>query len=165
MRKLLAVAPLALALLTPTAVASKPEGDRTISLIRIDKSDHVLELVAGDEVVERYAIAIGPGGEGPKQYEGDRRTPVGEYRVTGLIKGLFHNFLVVSYPNQQDRARYAELKAQGKVPAGRSVGFGIGIHGGGTGSDWTLGCVALEDGHIDEVIQRVRIGTRIVITD
>jgi murein L,D-transpeptidase YafK len=144
-----------------------------VTEIRIDKSDHKLELVSGSDVVRTYKVAIGPGGVGPKLYEGDKRTPVGTYRVTGRIKGLFHQFLVVSYPNDEDKARYAELKRRGEVPAGRGVGHGIGIHGVGSDefegvhkqSDWTLGCIALDDDEIDEVARLVRDGTKIVITD
>jgi lipoprotein-anchoring transpeptidase ErfK/SrfK len=32
-------------------------------------------------------------------------------------------------------------------------------------SDWTLGCIALDDDEIDEIASRVKDGTRVVITD
>lgn len=149
-----------------------PAVDR-VTEIRIDKGDHTLELVARDKVVKHYKIAIGPGGSGPKLYEGDKRTPVGTYRVSSRIQGLFHRFLTVSYPNDEDRARFAALKREGRVPAGRGIGHSIGIHGVGDASlagvhketDWTLGCVALDDAEIDEVARLVPDGTKIVITD
>ena len=58
-------------------------------------------------------------------------------------------------------------------PAGRGVGHSIGIHGVGSArlagvhkeTDWTLGCIALDDDEIDEVASMVKDGTRIVITD
>ncbi|MCC6559426.1 MAG: L,D-transpeptidase family protein [Polyangiaceae bacterium] len=157
----------------PSAPSPGPSPAAKITEIRIDKSDHKLELVAGADVVRTYKVALGPGGSGPKLYEGDRRTPVGTYRVTGRIKGLFHQFLVVSYPNEEDRQRFAELKRRGEVPAGRGVGHGIGIHGVGGDEyagthkqrDWTLGCIALDDDEIDEVARLVPDGTKIVITD
>ena len=150
-----------------------PRPPREITEIRIDKSDHRLELVAGGEVVKSYRVAIGSGGAGPKRFEGDATTPVGTYRVTGRFKGLFHQFMVVSYPNEEDRRRYAELKASGEVPPGRGVGHSIGIHGVGQKDaqgvhkerDWTLGCIALDDAEIDEVSRLVKDNTRIVITD
>jgi murein L,D-transpeptidase YafK len=152
------------------AVAPKPPA---IDEIRIDKSDHRLELFSSGHEVKTYRVAIGSGGSGPKRMEGDKVTPVGTYRVTGRIKGLFHNFLVVSYPNDEDRARYADLKRRGEVPAGHGVGDGIGIHGTGNKDwngvhkehDWTFGCVALDDDEIDEIAAVVKDGTRIVITD
>jgi murein L,D-transpeptidase YafK len=144
-----------------------------VTEIRIDKSDHTLKLVAGSDVVKTYKVAIGGGGMGPKQYEGDRTTPTGTYRVAGRFKGLYRQFLNVSYPNDEDKKRFAALKAKGGVPAGRSVGFGIGIHGVGQkawngvhkATDWTAGCIALDDAEIDELSGMVKDGTKIVITD
>lgn len=157
----------------PASRADAPETSGAVTEIRIDKSEHELRLVAGDRVVKKYKVALGPGGAGPKRMEGDRVTPVGTYRVTGRWKGLFHQFLVVSYPNDDDRRRHAELKKRGEVPPGRGVGFGIGIHGVGVKewngvhkeSDWTAGCIALDDAEIDELASLVKDGTRIVITD
>jgi murein L,D-transpeptidase YafK len=167
----------ALALLAAMACLSYPaasrSGEERITEIRIDKSDHRLELVSAGSVVKTYRVAIGPGGAGPKLMEGDKKTPVGTYRVVGRIKGLFHNFLTVSYPNAEDRARYADLKKRGAIPPGTGIGGGIGIHGVNgkewkgihKETDWTLGCIALDDDEIDEIARRVKDGTPIVITD
>ncbi|MEP7126461.1 MAG: L,D-transpeptidase family protein [Byssovorax sp.] len=155
---------------TALADATRPDA---VDEIVIDKQDHRLQLRAKGREVKTYRVAIGSGGAGPKRMEGDNVTPVGTYHVTGRIKGLFHNFLVVSYPNDEDRARFAELKKRGEVPAGHGVGNGIGIHGTGHADwngvhkehDWTFGCVALDDDEIDEVASVVKDGTRIVIND
>lgn len=159
----------------PAAGSAKVATKSTAAVteIRIDKSDHTLKLVAGSDVVKTYKVAIGSGGMGPKKYEGDKTTPTGTYRVAGRFKGLFHQFLNVSYPSEEDKKRFAALKAQGGVPAGRSVGFGIGIHGVGSktlngvhkAADWTHGCIALDDDEIDELSKLVKDGTKIVITD
>jgi len=162
---------LSLALPGSSPLAAPQSG--TIDEIRIDKSDHTLELIASGAVIKSYKVAIGSGGLGPKRMEGDKTTPVGRYRITGRFKGLFHQFLVVSYPNEEDRRRHAELKKQGLVPAGKGVGFGIGIHGVGhkewngvhKESDWTHGCVALDDDEIDEVSKLVKDGTPLLIRD
>jgi L,D-peptidoglycan transpeptidase YkuD (ErfK/YbiS/YcfS/YnhG family) len=37
------------------------------------------------------------------------------------------------------------------------------IHGGGTGFDWTLGCVALENAHIEELFKVLPMGTPVRI--
>lgn len=159
----------------PSDAPSKPGGKAApaVTEIRIDKSDHTLKLLAGTDVVKTYKVAIGSGGMGPKKYEGDKTTPVGTYKVQGRFKGLYHQFMNVTYPNDEDRKRYADLKAKGGVPAGRGVGFGIGIHGVGDRTlngvhkavDWTHGCIALDDNEIDEVSRLVKDGTKIVITD
>ncbi len=166
---LLALLPFVLAFSNPTAKPRRP----VVTEVRIDKSDHRLQLVAGDEVVKTYGVAIGAGGPGPKRFEGDMTTPVGTYRIQGRWKGLFHQFLTVSYPNDADRLRYEELRRKGAVPPGRGVGNGIGIHGVGDKelsgvhkqTDWTAGCIALDDAEIDELSTLVRDGTRVVIVD
>jgi murein L,D-transpeptidase YafK len=153
---------------TKTADAAPPD---RVTEVRIAKAAHTLTLYAGDRVVKTYRVAIGSGGAGPKRMEGDKVTPVGTYRVTGRIKHLFHQFLVLDYPNAEDRKRHAELRARGEIPRGRGVGHGIGIHGvagdapGHKDSDWTFGCVALDDAEIDEIARTVRDGTRVVIVD
>lgn len=150
----------------------KPDENK-VTLVYIDKSDHKLELRAGSRVIKTYKVAIGIGGMGPKQFEGDMTTPVGHYKVTTRFRPLFHQFIGVSYPNDDDRTRYAALKRQGKVPDGRGVGFGIGIHGVGSRKlsgihkqeDWTHGCIAMDDDEIDEFGSLVPEGTAIEIVD
>ena len=111
--------------------AARPPAAPEIDEIHIDKSDHRLELRREGKAVKTYRVAIGPGGAGPKRMEGDQVTPVGTYTVTGRINGLFHQFLVVSYPNDDDRRRFAELKKRGEIPSDKRIGNGIGIHGTG----------------------------------
>jgi murein L,D-transpeptidase YafK len=171
----LRAAPTAVTFLVFLALAL-PAGARTpaqVTEVRVDKSEHTLELRAGDEVVRRYKVALGIGGAGHKQFEGDKTTPVGTYRIAGRFKGLFHQFLNVTYPNDADRIAFAERKARGEVPEGRGIGFGIGVHGVGSRdaagihkeSDWTHGCIALDDDEVDELSRLVADGTRLVITD
>lgn len=170
MKKLAAVLAALACLATSTASRS---GEERITEIRIDKSDHTLALVSEGRVVKTYRVAIGPGGPGPKLMEGDKKTPVGTYHVASHIKGLFHQFLLVSYPNAEDRARFAEMKRRGEIPAHKTIGKDIGIHGVNgkewagvhKETDWTLGCIALDDDEIDEIAARVKDGTTIVISD
>ena len=63
------------------------------------------------------SLTIGSGGSGPKRMRGDKVTPVGTYRIVGKIPGLFHQFLTVSYPNAEDRRRFAEAKARNEIQA------------------------------------------------
>jgi murein L,D-transpeptidase YafK len=155
------------ALSTRVASAAGPR----VTEVRIDKARHTLTLRSGEADLATYRVAIGMGGAGPKRMEGDKVTPVGTYRVTGRIKGLFHKFLVLDYPNADDIRRHAELRARGEIPRGRGVGHGIGIHGVGGPSqghkdtDWTFGCIALDDAEIDEIARRVPDGTPVRIFD
>ena len=154
------------------SVGAQGSAPPRVTEVRIAKGDHRLTLVAGDQVVKSYRVAIGPGGPGPKLREGDSVTPVDLPRCWS-DQGILHQFLTLSYPNQDDLRRYAEAKRSGEVKPGVGVGGGIGIHGTGhkewngvhKESDWTLGCVALDDDEIDEVAAQVRDGTPVVISD
>lgn len=151
---------------------ARPAAPPHVTEVRLDKSDHELRLMAGDEVVKTYRVALGPGGLGPKRYEGDNVTPTGTYTLNGRFR-LYHQFINVTYPNDEDKKRFADLKAKGEVPPGRSIGFGIGLHGTGHAewngvhkeSDWTAGCIAVDDDEIDEIAKLVPDGTKLVIQD
>ena len=43
------------------------------------------------------------------------------------------------------------------------LGGEIGFHGGGTGWDWTEGCVALDNVDMRYLYAKIRIGTRVTI--
>ncbi|MCB9601698.1 MAG: L,D-transpeptidase family protein [Sandaracinus sp.] len=131
-------------------------GTRVDRLV-VDKSERSLVAYEGEREVARLRVAIGFGGEGPKRWEGDGRTPEGTYRIDRRhVSRDYHRFLHVSYPNADDRRRYAALREAGELPLddrGRPVGIGgdIGVHGTG-GRDWipsglrsTLGCVMVDD--------------------
>jgi murein L,D-transpeptidase YafK len=161
------------AALTALSLLFVPTPAPKVTEVRVDKSDHVLELWADKALVKRYKVALGVGGAGPKQFEGDMKTPVGTYSISGLQMGPFHRFLNVSYPNADDRARFAALTKKGLVPKGKGVGHSIGVHGVGDKKlsgvhkavDWTHGCIALDDAEIEELVRLVPVGTKLVITD
>lgn len=128
-----------------------------IDRLVVDKSTRELVAYEGERVAARFRVAIGLAGAGPKRWEGDARTPEGVYRIDRRhVSRDYYRFLHVSYPNADDRRRYAAALEAGEVPldeGGRPVGIGsaIGVHGTG-GRDWiprelrtTLGCVMLDD--------------------
>ena len=41
----------------------------------------------------------------------------------------------------------------------------MGIHGGGAGYDWTLGCISLEDSDIEEIWEVAALGTVVRIQE
>jgi hypothetical protein len=132
----------------------------------VDKTSHRLLLVVDGKVRRHYEVSFGRGPEGRKLHEGDRRTPEGVYRVT-LKKDRgqtrFHRALLINYPNARDVRLYRKAKREGRVPKGRGIGGLIELHGGGTGVDWTDGCIALENEDMDDLFRRVRVGTPVVI--
>jgi murein L,D-transpeptidase YafK len=144
-----------------------------VTRVRVVKSAHVLELYAGETLLERDTVAIGPGGTGPKLQEGDRVTPVGHYHIAARHPSeRFHIFLLVDYPNREDRARFAALKAHGDLPRDAHIGGNVGVHGGSQASwpdgkvqDWTAGCIAVDDATIERIAARVKDGTDLDIED
>jgi murein L,D-transpeptidase YafK len=141
-------------------VAAGVKADR----ILVDKSDRTLILYKGQEEVARYTgIRFGDVPQGHKQFEGDEKTPEGEYTIDGRNPGSsYHRSLRVSYPNARD---VAFAKAQGKLPGGL-----IFIHGqpnGYTGPpiprDWTDGCIAVSNDEIRQIWDLVPDGAKIVI--
>lgn len=156
--------------------ATEGAGAPRVTRIHILKKAHRLELLAGDEVVATYKVSIGRGGPGPKLREGDRVTPVGHYKVTMHQPSPYKIFLRLDYPNSEDRARFARLQREGKLPKGATIGGDIGIHGPPVAlddtfkavlldHDWTAGCVAVGDRDISEIAKRAPNGTPVDIDD
>lgn len=158
------------------AKTDKPPGPPRITRVHIVKSQHLLELFAGEERVASYVASMGMGGSGPKRREGDARTPVGRYHVTMHQPSQYEIFLRLDYPTAADWARFAELKRLGGIPKDAAIGGDIGIHGppagtpeeqarGLQGRDWTLGCIAVSKDEIHEIARRVPDGTTVDIED
>lgn len=147
--------------------------------IVIHKKERELELYSGERLLRVYRIGLGLAPEGTKFREGDRRTPEGEYYVSSKNnRSQFYLFLGISYPNAHDAARglqeklisepqYREILAAShrkkQPPQNTALGGNVGIHGNGSGSDWTWGCVALEDEHIRELFNAAGVGTPVTI--
>lgn len=103
---------------------------------------------------------------GHKEFEGDKKTPEGVYRIDDKNPNSgYHKNLGVSYPNDADIAHADSL---GKPPGGA-----IKIHGlrNGCGilgkfhrwADWTMGCIAVTNSEMDELYNAVKIGATIDI--
>jgi murein L,D-transpeptidase YafK len=148
-----------------TAHAQPPLPTGTeVDRLLVDKSERVLIGYANGREVVRYTnIRFGDAPIGHKHFEGDERTPEGDYRISGRNpKSRYHLSLRISYPNAADRA-YAAAR-------GRSPGGDIFIHGQPNGRpgppiarDWTDGCIALSNAEIRQLWDVVSDGTPITI--
>ena len=136
-------------------------------VILVDKLRRQLLLMRGTEELASYAVDLGAGGIESKTRAGDDATPEGRYRVTevrGPGQTHYYRALMLDYPNAEDRARFRRLKRAGDVAPGQGIGSLIEIHGqGGRGQDWTQGCVALDNDDMDDLADKVRVGTRVTI--
>lgn len=127
----------------------------------IYKGERCLELIGDGELIGKFRIGLGGNAEGDKLKEGDQRTPEGSYYIAVRNPNSSYTLSMgLSYPNIEDAERgleegiidEAEFKRIKKaIDSGRrppwdtAMGGEIFIHGSGSSSDWTLGCIALDD--------------------
>lgn len=134
-----------------------------VTSIVVNKSTKRMFLLHQSEILKAYDIDLGFAPAGPKQFEGDGKTPEGTYLIDRRNpKSAFHLSLGISYPNTADIA-FAE--AQGKKPGGN-----IFIHGEPNKNrklsrkeNWTAGCIAVKNKEIEEIYAMVGTGTLITI--
>lgn len=135
--------------------------------IVIVKERRRLILYERGRAVREYPVELGGNGDDRKLRAGDRATPEGRYRVVARKSGArtrYHKALLLDYPNRDDLRRLAEAKRSGAVAGHVQAGGLIEIHGeGGRGADWTNGCPALSNKHMDELFARVEVGTPVTI--
>lgn len=143
------------------------------------KSARKLHLFDGDDLVRTYDIALGFNPVGQKMVEGDGRTPLGRFRIcTKNPDSAYSRFMGINYPDPPaaTRARRSGLISVGEYSGimaahqdqrcpiwTTSLGGGIGIHGNGNRSDWTAGCIALDDRDVEELFNVLRLGDSVEI--
>ncbi len=151
---------LALATLASCAPKFQSYNGPTITLVEVHKADRMMYLISGDRIIETYKIRLGGNPIGPKQFEGDQKTPEGSYRITHRNpNSAYHLSLGVSYPNDADSAF---ALANGLTPGGDIFIHGANNNGRSRG-DWTVGCIAVTDKQIQQIYAMVNPGTLINI--
>lgn len=117
-------------------------------LLVVHKATRRLDLYEGGVLLKSYAVSLGRHPLGPKQQQGDGKTPEGEY-VLDYRKpdSSFYRALHISYPAPAD---LAAARAQGADPGGLVMVHGMKNGLGWLGRlhlvfDWTDGCVAVTD--------------------
>jgi murein L,D-transpeptidase YafK len=164
---LVGVAAIVVALFIWANLANPPLGENVrVDKILVEKSQRRLILLREGKVLKVYHVALGGAPVGPKEREGDGRTPEGLYHIDSRKSdSAFHRALHVSYPDERD------VKAARKH--GYNPGGAIMIHGlpnglGWLGGlhrlvDWTAGCIALTDREIEELWRAAPNGTAVEI--
>lgn len=144
-----------------SALLSK-QADRILIL----KSAHSLALMSGGQILRTYRVALGRDPTDPKTRKGDHKTPEGEYIIDSKKEhSRFYRALHISYPSAEDRKR---AQAGGYDPGGDVEIHGIENGLGWIGRlhrsiDWTDGCIAVTDSEMDEIWNRVAVGTPVEI--
>ena len=136
------------------------DGPEVTQLV-VYKAERRMHLVSGPTALKTYKIALGGDPVGPKQFEGDGKTPEGLYFINRQNpNSAYHLSLGISYPNEKDTEA---AEAAGKKPGGDIFIHGRARKNRGRGKDWTAGCIAVKDREIEEIYSMVRIGTPIFI--
>ncbi|HJV64796.1 MAG TPA: L,D-transpeptidase family protein [Geomonas sp.] len=139
---------------------------KLVDRVLVEKRQRRLTLLSKGDVVKSYKIALGGNPNGPKEREGDNKTPEGIYLIDSRnYNSYYHLSLHISYPNASDKKVAKKL--------GASPGGGISIHGlhggwlrGGDEHvvvDWTDGCIAVTNEEIEELDQLVPNGMTVEI--
>jgi tetratricopeptide (TPR) repeat protein len=134
----------------------------TADKILIEKKERRLTLISKGKVLQTYKIALGGNPNGPKERQGDNKTPEGTYVIDSRNKdSRYHLSLHISYPNDKDKKRAKQL---GVSPGGDIMIHGIknGFSWAGdlhTDIDWTKGCIAVTDEEIEEIDKLAPNGT------
>jgi L,D-peptidoglycan transpeptidase YkuD (ErfK/YbiS/YcfS/YnhG family) len=135
--------------------------------IVVSKAERSLVLYRSGQKMLSYTVRLGFNGIKEKRYQGDGATPEGRYRVTskrGQGQTQFYRALMLDYPNQEDRRRFVLERKIGHIPALRSIGGQIEIHGVENElMAQTLGCVMLENPQMAALFERVDKGTPVTI--
>jgi murein L,D-transpeptidase YafK len=155
----------------------------------IYKNKQELIVKAGNQIIKTFHIATGKGGNGTKRQLGDKKTPLGVYKVVNFRSdSKFHFFMQLDYPNLIDawygyknevitagefKKIASAYKNKQMPPQDTALGGYIGIHGLGKiteqrlsihqSYDWTEGCIAVTNDQINELRQYVKIGTPVMI--
>ena len=134
--------------------------------VLVEKAARRLTLLRESRPLKIYRVALGRAPVGPKEQEGDQRTPEGIYLIDfHKADSDFHRALHLSYPEQRDIDQAA---ARGVSPGGDIMIHGISNGRGWIGAfhrrtDWTAGCIAVTDFEIEEIWRAVPDGTPIEI--
>jgi len=144
----------------------------------VAKAERRLEFKDGS-ITREFPIGLGSSPIGRKSRQGDRKTPEGSYVITHKnSRSQFFLSLGISYPNLDDaksglragllsQAEYSRIESanlHGRLPPQNTrLGGDIFIHGRGSHSDWTWGCIALDDADMQFLFDHVKVGDKIII--
>ncbi len=166
--------------------AKAVEMNLTAPRIVVHKAAGKLELFDGPALVKTYACITGSN-SGDKSVEGDRKTPLGNYRVVFRNPdSKYYLSLGLDYPNRPvadkalaagliNREQYDQILAaldsdltveenQNKLWK-TPLGGEIFIHGHAEGRNGTAGCVALSNPDIEELYAIIPLNTLVEIRE
>lgn len=152
------------------AAQAYPRGPLTggvvFDALLLEKARRRLTAFCRGSAVRVYLVALGTNPAGPKEREGDGRTPEGRYVIDGKNPNSgYHLNLGISYPDDEDKARATalgvppggDIKIHGLAPKMTALGP---LH---RQTDWTRGCIAVTNEEMEELFRHTEAGTPIEI--
>lgn len=128
--------------------------------IVVEKSNKKMYLLdVNGCIVKQYNVVTGKN-SGPKQCDGDKKTPEGVYKIIEKRDSKYHKFLALDYPRAKDIKKAKEL--------GCKPGDSIGIHSWveGLPMSGSLGCIRVKTKEeILEINNLVSVGTEVEIKE
>jgi len=155
--------------------------------IRVSKSKRTLYLYRGVDLVKKIPVDLGYNFFADKERRGGPnepdhwRTPDGVFFVAQKNPhSQFYKAFVLNYPTAEDadrglrqglisKAEHAAIvRAEHTFqipPMHTALGGWIEIHGAGTGarSNWTQGCIAIQNASLDAIWDLVAVGTPVLV--
>lgn len=155
--------------------------------IRVSKRSKAVFLYEGTDLVMKLPADFGYNAFADKERRGsetnpdDWRTPEGTFFVVKKNPySKFYKAFVLNYPtaddadrglrqglisNAQHRAIVEAENSFSMPPMSTALGGMIEIHGDGTGAstNWTQGCIAVHNDHMDELWEWVVVGTPVLV--
>jgi murein L,D-transpeptidase YafK len=149
--------------------------------IVVAKQARRLDLLSRSRLERSYGIALGRNSAADKSVEGDEATPLGEFYICAKNPRSRHFLSVcISYPNAEDAERglaagligadehrqILDALRDGRMPPQYTrLGGEIYIHGRAANDDphGTRGCIALNNEDMQDLYDRVSIGTPVSI--
>ncbi|MCP5064338.1 MAG: L,D-transpeptidase [Ignavibacteriae bacterium] len=157
--------------------------------IIIDRKNYSLTLYSDTLNVKTYKVVFGNNISSEKLSKNDFITPIGNYKICNIVPDInYYKKLKLNYPNIQDAGRGLYSKVISKIEystilnslnnANCSYGYtklgaNISIQGIGKYNlifknlpfvfNWTNGSIAMSNENIDELIEVISIGTKVII--
>jgi len=157
---------------TKTAKSSNTLFAESPYYIIVDKSDYELKVYDEEGWYATYPIVFGSRDLSDKMREGDKRTPIGSFKV--ILKKIHPKWgheLLLDYPNQESVQRFNQRKATGVIPKNAKIGNGIAIHATRPQEEWTVdnfynwtdGCVSVKYTEMKDLFSYIPVGTSVTI--
>jgi murein L,D-transpeptidase YafK len=140
--------------------------------IIIDKSDFELKVFDEEGWYATYPVVFGSKDQGDKMRQGDKKTPNGNFTI--ILKKIHPKWgpeLLLDYPNEEDKLKFKQRKAEGLIPSNAKIGDGIAIHATRPEEEWTIdnfynwtdGCISVKYTEMKDLFSYIPVGTKVTI--